>query len=78
MGLQLKTLLKKIAGIFDSIDGLIRRFKAILLVAFAVCLLGKLDEISRQISLIDSSGSSVDLSGIERELNNIKDTIYWK
>jgi len=79
MGLQLKTLLKKIVGFFDSIERLIRRFKAILLVIFAVLLLGKLDDISRQISIIDTTAEvNIDLSNVESALGDIKNAIDWK
>ena len=79
MGLQLKTLLKKIVGFFDSIERLIRRFKAILLVIFAVLLLGKLDDISRQISIIDTTAEvNIDLSNVESVLGDIKNAIDWK
>ena len=87
-GIGLKALIRKIAGLFDGMERLIRRFRAILLVVFALMLLGALTEIKKGIYYIpetDTSGlestlesTNSSLKDIDRSLKDIDSTLTYR
>lgn len=79
----MKKLFSKILSFLDAIEGLIRRYRAILLVFFAISLIDTLDGIESQIDYIDMPEINTfeieqKLDKIANEINGVSNVINWK